>query len=149
MTQQEMMPAAEAFGCGGAILVAWQPQPVMRGPVVTPGRRVPGSGSRAADDVFDPCGTVGAARQWSIRSAGLPNQGRIRFVPRRNCNAAQPLPRGPRNGYLDRFGNEWVWDPVKREWDVQLSLTGSAQIGWLSPRRGWYVNVSPDGRVTH
>lgn len=56
-------------------------------------------------------------------------------------------------GYLDRFGNEWVKGPSRTvgqayEWDVQLSRTGNAQIGWLS-RDGRHVNVSLGGEVTH
>jgi hypothetical protein len=52
------------------------------------------------------------------------------------------------NGYMDRHGNEWVWDPVKGEWDVQLGRSGRGQLRWLS-RSGRHINVSPDGRVTH
>nr|WP_232062354.1 polymorphic toxin type 17 domain-containing protein [Variovorax sp. PBS-H4] len=84
---------------------------------------------------------------------GLPSTGRIRFVPPTNYNPASPLPRGPQNGFVDRFGNEWVAGPSRTaghpfEWDVQLSPTGREQIGWLS-RDGRHVNVSPFGEVTH
>lgn len=34
------------------------------------------------------------------------------------------------------------------EWDVQLSRTGKAQMGWLS-RDASHLNVSLDGRITH
>ena len=66
---------------------------------------------------------------------------------------ASPRPRGPQGGYIDRFGNEWVVGPSRTpgqpfELDVQLSRTGRAQIGWLSPD-GAHVNVSPLGEVTH
>lgn len=101
--------------------------------------------------------------EWTTRSRlraagpgdefGLPSQGRIRYVPPENYNPANPLPRGPQNGYLDRFGNEWVVGPSRTpgqpfEWDVQLSRTGQNQIGWLSTD-GSHVNVSPLGEVTH
>ena len=86
---------------------------------------------------------------------GLPNQGRIRYVPPRGYNPESPLPRGPQGGYIDRFGNEWVVGPSRTqgqpfEWDVQLSRTGRSQIGWLSPDGNMaHVNVSPLGEVTH
>jgi RHS repeat-associated protein len=88
-----------------------------------------------------------------IREAGLPTTGRIRYVPPKNYNPSQPLPRGPRRGYIDRFGNEWVKGPSRTpgqpfEWDVQLSQAGKADLGWLS-RDGAHVNVSLDGEVTH
>jgi filamentous hemagglutinin len=78
----------------------------------------------------------------------LPNEGRIRYVPPENYHASTPFPRGPQHGYLDRFDNEWIWDPVKGEWDVQLSRTGKAHLGWLS-NSGNHVNISPTGQVTH
>jgi filamentous hemagglutinin len=83
-----------------------------------------------------------------LKAAGLPTTGRLRFVPRRGYRPTQPLPRGEQHGYIDRFGNEWVWDQVKGEWDVQLSHTGKAQLGWASPS-GDHVNVSPRGKFTH
>jgi len=110
-----------------------------------------------ADAPFAP-GSVGAAKVWtSIRSrlkaAELPTSGRIRFVPPKNYNPASPLTRGPGNGYIDRFGNEWVRGPSRTageafEWDVQLSKRGREMLGWLS-REGNHVNVSLGGHVTH
>ena len=32
----------------------------------------------------------------------------IRYVPPKGYQPSNPLPRGPQNGYVDRFGNEWV-----------------------------------------
>ncbi|MFD4715184.1 polymorphic toxin type 17 domain-containing protein [Streptomyces sp. NPDC058430] len=63
------------------------------------------------------------------------------------------LPRGTRKGYIDRFGNEWIKGPSRTagqpfEWDVQLSKTGRAKLGWLS-RDGSHLNVSLDGEITH
>jgi hypothetical protein len=107
----------------------------------------------------------GGARPWSIsqrlRAAGpsdefgLPTQGRIRFVPEEGYNPLRPLPRGPNGGYIDRFGNEWVVGPSRTpgqpfEWNLQLSRTGQAQLGWLSPDENMaHINVSPLGEVTH
>lgn len=99
-------------------------------------------------------------RSWSMpmtTSEGLivslPSSGKIRFVPEPGYNPSSPLQRGPQNGYVDRFGNEWVVGPSRKpghpfEWDVQLSPRGREQLGWLS-RDGRHVNVSPFGEVTH
>lgn len=60
---------------------------------------------------------------------------------------------GPNKGYIDKFGNEWTKGPSRTkgqefEWDVQLSPTGKAQLGWAS-RDGKHLNVSLDGKITH
>ncbi|GEM_PF-1943283 len=103
---------------------------------------------------FNPSGT---AQPWSIKGrinyVQLPNEGKIRYVPPEGYSASQPLPRGPNNGYIDRFGNEWVKGPSRTagqafEWDVQLSRTGKAQLGWAT-RDGSHLNISLDGRITH
>lgn len=44
---------------------------------------------------------------------GLPSSGTIRFVPECDYNPANPLPRGPQGGYIDRYGNEWVVGPPR------------------------------------
>ncbi len=93
------------------------------------------------------------SRRGIIRGAQLPTSGRIRYVPPENWRPTQPLPRGPQNGYMDTFDNEWVRGPSRTlgqpfEWDVQLSRTGQAQLGWAS-RDGRYLNVSLDGHITH
>jgi hypothetical protein len=106
---------------------------------------------------FNPSGTGGAAQPWStkgrIKYVELPTQGKIRFVPDSNYSPSNPLPRGPNNGYLDKFGNEWVKGPSRTagqafEWDVQLSPKGKAQLGWAT-RDGSHLNISLDGRITH
>jgi RHS repeat-associated protein len=102
-------------------------------------------------------GSVGAAQVWSmkgrLKAAQLPTAGRIRYVPPRGYNPSNPLPRGPQDGFIDRFGNEWTRGPSRTagqafEWDVQLSRTGRAQLGWLS-RDEMHLNVSLDGHITH
>ena len=106
---------------------------------------------------------LGLTPCWSIKGRmkaagpgdefGLPSSGKIRYVPPKGYDPAQPLPRGPQSGYIDRFGNEWVVGPSRTpghpfEWDVQLSRTGRAQLGkWT--RDGSHLNVSPLGEVTH
>ncbi|WP_369825907.1 polymorphic toxin type 17 domain-containing protein [Rahnella sp. AA] len=98
-----------------------------------------------------------AAQPWStkgrIKYVELPTSGKIRYVPPEDYSASQPLPRGPNNGYFDRFGNEWVKGPSPTagqafEWDVQLSRTGKAQLGWAT-RDGSHLNISLDGKITH
>jgi len=110
-----------------------------------------------AEPSFNPSGTGSAAQPWStkgrIKYVELPTQGKIRFVPDSNYSASNPLPRGPNNGYLDKFGNEWVKGPSRKagqafEWDVQLSPMGKAQLGWAT-RDGSHLNISLDGRITH
>ncbi|WP_432168467.1 polymorphic toxin type 17 domain-containing protein [Streptomyces sp. bgisy031] len=88
-----------------------------------------------------------------LKDAQLPHSGRIRFVPPENVSVNAGLPRGTRKGYIDRFGNEWIKGPSRTaaqpfEWDVQLSKTGRAKLGWLS-RDGSHLNVSFDGEITH
>jgi hypothetical protein len=106
---------------------------------------------------FNPNGSVGAARTWStkarIKYVDLPTEGKIRYVPEVDYTPSNPLPRGPNNGYIDRFGNEWTKGPSRTpgqafEWDVQLSPQGKSQLGWAS-RDGKHLNVSLDGRITH
>jgi len=88
-----------------------------------------------------------------IKDAGLPHSGKIRYVPRKGYDPRNPLPRGPNNGYRDRFGNEWVKGSSRTagdayEWDVQLSTTGRSQLGRFS-RDARHLNVSPRGHITH
>ncbi|WP_380181025.1 polymorphic toxin type 17 domain-containing protein [Kalamiella sp. sgz302252] len=106
---------------------------------------------------FNPAGTAGAAQPWTtkgrINYVQLPTQGKIRFVPDSNYSPSNPLPRGPNNGYVDKFGNEWVKGPSRTagqafEWDVQLSPKGKAQLGWAT-RDGSHLNISLDGKITH
>jgi hypothetical protein len=112
------------------------------------------------DEIADapfPSESVGAGKVWSmkgrLKAAELPTTGKIRFVPRKGYEPSNPLARGPNNGFIDRFGNEWVRGPSRTqgqafEWDVQLSRTGKQKIGWLT-RDGSHANVSLDGRITH
>ncbi len=106
---------------------------------------------------FNSAGSVGAAQLWSmkgrIKHVELPTQGKIRYVPPESYNPSSPLPRGPNNGYIDKFGNEWTKGPSRTqgqafEWDVQLSKQGRSQLGWAT-RDGSHLNVSLDGKITH
>lgn len=84
-------------------------------------------------------------RVWTkkarIKDAKLPTRGKVRYVPPKNWHASEPLPRGPQNGYMDKFGNEWTRGPSRTagepfEWDVQLP-------------DGSHWNISLQGKVTH
>jgi RHS repeat-associated protein len=106
---------------------------------------------------FDPSGTLGAAKAWTIKgrlkAAQLPTSGKVRYVPPEDYSPGQPLPRGPQNGYIDRFGNEWTRGPSRTagqpfEWDVQLGKNATNGVKWASPD-GKHLNVSLDGEVTH
>ena len=134
---------------------------IVLGSSVAPGsggwRAAANAADELADAPFAP-GSVGAARAWTsiksrLKAAQLPTSGKIRFVPPKNYSASSPLTRGPQNGYLDRFGNEWVRGNSRTageafEWDVQLSNRGREMLGWLS-REGNHVNISLRGIVTH
>ena len=82
------------------------------------------------------------SRSSVMGKPGLPHRGGgYRFVPPKSWHASEPLPRGPQNGYVDRFGNEWTKGPSRTagqafEWDVQHP-------------DGTHTNVSLDGEVTH
>ena len=91
--------------------------------------------------------SVPKAKVWTkrarIKRAKLPTQtkGKIRYVPPKNWHPSEPLPRGPRGGYMDKFGNEWTKGPSRTkgqpfEWDVQRP-------------DGTHWNISLDGKVTH
>jgi hypothetical protein len=106
---------------------------------------------------FDPR-SVGAARLWTtsgrLKNAQLPTRGLYRYVPPKNYHPSRHLPRGPRGGFLDSRGNEWLKgrptprDPHPREWDVQLGRNATPGFRALSPD-GKHVNVGFDGRITH
>ncbi|WP_028388988.1 polymorphic toxin type 17 domain-containing protein [Legionella fairfieldensis] len=114
-----------------------------------------------------PPGSIGAAKVWSTKTRlsalGLPNEGKVRYIPPEGYDPKVPLPRGNHGGYIDRFGNEWVKGPTRTkghdfEWDVRLSRAGEnyfakleAQFGPFVRKLndGPYINVSPFGHITH
>jgi RHS repeat-associated protein len=117
------------------------------GRVVTNGSLIPRAGAaRGAPNGFGPNSVGAAQRVWTksarMNAAQLPHHGgKVRYVPPKNWHASEPLPRGPNNGYMDRFGNEWTKGPSRTagepfEWDVQL-------------RDGGHWNVSLEGHITH
>lgn len=98
-----------------------------------------------------------APQKWTkrgrIKAAKLPSEGAIRYIPDERWHPSQRLKQGDRNGFVDKFGNEWIKGPSRTpgepfEWDVQLSPLGQKQLGWAS-RDGQHINVSLKGRITH
>ena len=117
----------------------------------TVGKVAPGA------ELAHPPGSLGAAKAWTmkgrLKAANLPTSGKIRYVPPKGHPPTQPLPRGPNNGFLDRFGNEWTKGPSRTagqpfEWDVQIGRNATPGMRNLS-RDGRHVNVSMGGEVTH
>jgi len=80
---------------------------------------------------------------------GLPTRGRVRYVPPKWWRPSQQLPRGPQRGYLDRFGNEWVWNARQGHWDVQLSKHGVQQYAGFLGAGKRHMNVTAAGVLTH
>jgi len=121
-------------------------------------RRKSSGGSGEPEPPFDPKGTVGAARHWTVarrlEHAGLPAEGLYAFRPRRNYHPSQPLPRGDRGGFLDEFGNEWrkARKPGSRgdewHWDVTFGRRPPTHFRAAS-KSGKHINVTPDGRIHH
>ncbi len=72
--------------------------------------------------------------------ANLPKGGEFPYVPPKGYPPGM-VEKNRQGNYEDRKGNEWVWDPVKEEWDVQLKGRGH--------RVKDYRNVAPDGYITH
>jgi hypothetical protein len=84
-----------------------------------------------------------SSKRAVIKRKKLPTQvrGKIRYIPPKNWHPSEPLPRGPRGGFMDKFGNEWTKGASRTkgqpfEWDVQRP-------------DGKHWNISLDGKVTH
>ena len=95
---------------------------------------------------------VNTSKKSVLKKNKLPTTGKIRYVPSKDWNAAQPLNR-INGGFVDRFDNIWTKGPSRTtgeafEWDVQLSKLGRERLGWLS-RDGSHLNVSLRGKITH
>ena len=81
-----------------------------------------------------------AKRKTIIEGRGLPTGGSMPYVPPKTWTSSQPLPRGPRGGYMDARGNEWVMPRGQiigaRHWDVQTPSGG-------------HLNVTTQGEINH
>jgi hypothetical protein len=98
-----------------------------------------------------------------LRDAGLPGGsestqiGPFRYRPPEDYLPGNPLPKADGGGYFDRFRNIWKkgpyhGDPSKPftfEWDVQLSDAGRQYFRELGLGEKGYVNVAPDGTLSH
>ena len=75
-------------------------------------------------------------RYWqNLQLANLPVDGDYPYIsPDKKSGRPVKLPGS--QGYRDKVGDRWVWDPNKQEWDVQH-------------RDGSHTNVGEDGRITH
>ena len=83
-----------------------------------------------------------------IKGAGLPSNGKIRFIPRpSDVQSGKILKK--QGGYVDKFGN--IWKKAKGpspHWDVQLSQTGKQQLGHMG-NSGAHINVTSHGKIHH
>ncbi|WP_035774752.1 polymorphic toxin type 17 domain-containing protein, partial [Asaia astilbis] len=92
------------------------------------------------------------SKKGRIKDAGLPTEGKIRFVPPKWWKPSENLPKKG-GAFRDKFNNLWKKGPSRTagepyEWDVQLSPQGKKQLGWAT-RDGSHANVSLDGKITH
>ena len=87
-----------------------------------------------------------------MTKAQLPNKGSFRFIQGKEFKFDKNL-----GGYVDKFGNVWKegpyhGDPNKNfdfEWDVQLSEKGMKEWGSYTKNEKKYINVAPDGTISH
>ena len=78
---------------------------------------------------------IGGPNSTGLVLAGaLPTGGKFPYNSGQKGGRPNKLPRG--QGYLDKYGNQWQWDPKKSEWDVQH-------------RDSSHTNVGPNGEITH
>lgn len=80
----------------------------------------------------------------------LPLTGKYRFAMPKDTTIDK-LTIGPRGGYVDRFGNEWV--PIKRKvavvrWQEYLSNDGLFRLGMLKEGKR-SIQIGTDGRPVH
>jgi RHS repeat-associated protein len=68
-------------------------------------------------------------------AAALPT-GNVEFPYVPGTKGNKPIKLPGNQGWRDKFGNRWVWDNNKNEWDVQHP-------------NGTHTNVDPDGEKTH
>jgi len=67
----------------------------------------------------------------------LPRSGGFPFEPKRGQSLDNPGSITKKDGMPeDKHGDQWRWDPIKGEFDVQH-------------KNGTHTNIGPDGNVTH
>lgn len=89
-----------------------------------------------------------------IKNMNLPTEGKFRFLSDRKQGVYFD---NTKQGYMDRFGNVWREGPYhgntklnfNKEWDVILSQQGKNVWGnYLKPGKT-YINIRPDGQLSH
>lgn len=101
-----------------------------------------------------------ASIRGAIKAAKLPANGGFRYIPSKRYRPGNPLPfemiGGGEKAFIDRFGNKWVRGPYHGkpglhtfEWDVQLSEAGKNAWGKFAKKGKNYINVTPDGALSH
>lgn len=105
---------------------------------------VTGGGKKTAGTPKAHVATAKVDKPWRA----LPLTGEYRFAMPKDLDM-ENLPVGPRGGYLDRFGNEWV--PVLNSrknrivgWEEHLSDIGALRLGWMA--RDGRLNLTVDGK---
>ncbi|MEU3823551.1 polymorphic toxin type 17 domain-containing protein, partial [Streptomyces sp. NPDC030392] len=82
---------------------------------------------------------------------GLPTNGPVPFVPRKDWDVKRPQIRG--GGFEDKYGNVWTRaKDGKDEWDVQIPKGKGFETFAGSKNQGKdysHANISKDGKVTH
>ena len=76
-----------------------------------------------------------AAAALGPQAGRLPRTGSWPYEPPKGSHG-KPQRSPDRRGFRDRYRNDWRWDPVKGEWDVQHP-------------DGTHTNIGPDGEITH
>jgi hypothetical protein len=110
-----------------------------------------GSGGRNSSK--DPNKNKSNSIMDKVKSKNLPTEGKIKFEPKgNNLEFNKQL-----KGYVDSHGNVWRKGPYhgdpnldfQFEWDVVLSKKGVNMWGeYLKPGKN-YINVRPDGVISH
>lgn len=88
-----------------------------------------------------------------IEKAGLPTSGEITF----ETDKRELTKNKDKNGYVDKDGNIWRQGPYHgdpklgftKEWDVELSQKGKNKWGKYLKKGKNYINVRPDGQISH
>jgi hypothetical protein len=108
----------------------------------TGGANVPADNLQlAAYNMPDP-GVPGGGGDAGSQASRLPRGGNYPFVPKKGQSVDNPKSLTRKSGrFVDSDGNEWQWDPVKGEWDVQHKIPGSKKTS--------HTNVGEDGEITH
>jgi hypothetical protein len=108
--------------------------------------------NRLSSVVFkDAAGNVVKSIEYT--KAGLPTQGKMRYIPPKNWKGGTELPRTKTGGYIDKFGNAWEAGTTRTkveniEWDVQ---PGKNMSPYLKPysHGGTHINVSKKGKIIY